>query len=78
MYLLLLKLNPFKEEGISEEMANYLTMALDPSAGGIYELMSRQIFNYKNRIEKLEDELDEILLSKNVTILELFHRIAIR
>jgi hypothetical protein len=59
-------------------MANYMTMALDPSAGAIYQLMSRQISNYQDRIAELEDQLDQILLSKNITILDLFHRIAIR
>jgi hypothetical protein len=59
-------------------MANYMTMALDPSAGAIYQLMSRQISNYQDRIAELEEQLDQILLSKNITILDLFHRIAIR
>jgi hypothetical protein len=59
-------------------MANYMTMALDPSAGAIYQLMSRQISNYQDRIAELEDQLDQILLSKNITIMDLFHRIAIR
>ncbi len=68
----------FKEEGISDDMANYITMALDPSAGAIYQLMSRQISNYEDRIAELEDQLDQVLLSKNITILDLFHRIAIR
>jgi hypothetical protein len=55
-----------------------MTMALDPSAGAIYQLMSRQISNYQDRIAELEDQLDQILLSKNITIMDLFHRIAIR
>ena len=59
-------------------MANYLTMALDPNAANIYELMSKQIPNYREKIMNLEDELDEILISKNISIVELFHKIAIR
>jgi hypothetical protein len=59
-------------------MANYLTMALDPNAANIYELMSKQIPNYREKIMNLEDELDEILISKNISIVNLFHKIAIR
>ena len=59
-------------------MANYLTMALDPNAANIYELMSRQIDNYQERMMELEDELDQILFSRNISIVELFHKIAIR
>ena len=59
-------------------MANYLTMALDPNAANIYELMSKQIPNYQEKIMNLEDELDEILISKNISIVNLFHKIAIR
>jgi hypothetical protein len=59
-------------------MANYLTMALDPNAANIYELMSKQIPKYREKIMNLEDELDEILISKNISIVNLFHKIAIR
>ena len=55
-----------------------MTMALDPNAANIYELMSDQIENYQERILQLEDELDEILLSRNISVFELFHRVAIR
>jgi hypothetical protein len=53
-------------------------MALDPNAANIYELMSKQIPNYREKIMNLEDELDEILISKNISIVNLFHKIAIR
>lgn len=65
-------------EGISVEMANYLTMALDPSAGNIVELMSQEVQNYRETISKLQTELEQILAAKNVTVLDLFYRIAIR
>jgi hypothetical protein len=55
-----------------------MTMALDPNAANIYELMSGQIENYEEKILQLQDELDEILLSKNISIIDLFHRVAIR
>jgi len=63
---------------VSEDLANYMSMAVDPSAGNIVDLMSQQIPNYREGIDKLENELQEKLKAKNVTILELFHRIAIR
>ena len=59
-------------------MANYLTMALDPNSSNLYKMMSEQIGNYKKRILELQDELDRILKFKNITIVDLFHRIAIR
>ena len=59
-------------------MANYITMALDPNAGRTYELMSQQIENYQKNITRLEDELETILNNKNITIVDLFHKIAIR
>jgi len=65
-------------EGITNEMANYLTMALDPNSSNLYKMMSDQIGNYKKRITELQDELDRILKLKNITIVDLFHRIAIR
>ena len=65
-------------EGVSEDLANYMSMALDPSAGNTADLMSQQIPNYREGIENLERELQEKLTAKNVTILELFHKIAIR
>ena len=65
-------------EGITNEMANYLTMALDPNTANLFKMMVGQIENYKQRIDKLQDELDKILKSKNITIVDLFHRIAMR
>ena len=59
-------------------MANYLTMSLDPNAGSLYHLMSSQVNTYQQKIKDLEKELDDILRLKNLTIVELFHKIAIR
>ena len=53
-------------------------MALDPNSSNLYKMMSEQIGNYKKRILELQDELDRILKFKNITIVDLFHRIAIR
>jgi hypothetical protein len=53
-------------------------MALDPNAANIHELMSNQIENYGEKILQLEDELNEILLSINISVIDLFHRVAIR
>ncbi len=59
-------------------MANYLTMALDPNSANLYKMMVGQIENYNQRIDKLQEELETILKSKNLTIVELFHKIAMR
>jgi len=58
-------------------MANYLTMALDPNAGNIHDLMSGQVDHYQEQMMDLEDELQDILLAKNISIIDLFHKIAI-
>jgi hypothetical protein len=58
-------------------MANYLTMALDPNAGNIHDLMSGQVDHYQEQMMDLEDELQDILLAKNTTIIDLFYKIAI-
>ena len=68
----------FSAEGISNEMANYITMALDPNAGHTFALMNDQIGNYQKNITRLEKELETILRTKNITIVDLFHKIAIR
>ena len=69
---------PFPVEGISNEMANYLTMALDPNAASLYRLMSFQIGSHAKRMEELENELDKILRTRNITIVDLMKKIAIR
>ena len=53
-------------------------MNLDPNAANLYKLMLNQVDNYQNIIDDLEAELDRILRSKNLTIVDLYHRIAIR
>ena len=65
-------------EGITNEMANYITMALDPNAGNLYKLMNNQIGNYEKKMEILQSELEQILLVRNLTIVDLFHKIAVR
>ena len=59
-------------------MANYITMALDPNAGHTFALMNDQIGNYQKNITRLEEELETILRTKNMTIVDLFHKIALR
>jgi hypothetical protein len=54
---------------VSDELANYLTMALDPSAGNIVELMSQQVPGYRDRINKLEGELVPIVIKPFPSIL---------
>ena len=68
----------FLAEGISNEMANYITMALDPNAGHTFALMNEQIENYQKHTTRLEEELETLLNKKNMTIVDLFHKIAIR
>ena len=59
-------------------MANYITMALDPNASNLYHLMSHQIGNYAQRIRELQLELEIILRTRNLSIVDLMKKIAIR
>ncbi len=68
----------FSEEGISNQLANYMTMALDPNVGHIVKFMEKNIPKYRERLAKLEDELQKQLKSTNSTLVELFHKVAVR
>ena len=59
-------------------MANYITMALDPNASNLYNLMSYQIGNYAQRIRELQLELENILTTRNLSVVDLMKKIAIR
>jgi hypothetical protein len=44
-------------EGITNEMANYITMSLDPNAANLNKLMTVQIASHAKRMQELEVEL---------------------
>lgn len=55
-----------------------MTMALDPNVGHIVQHMEKVIPTYKETLDGLQVELDEKLRSQKATLLELFHKVAIR
>ena len=66
------------ENGISNEMANYMTMVFDPMAPGVLAAKAEQDPSYADRLDDLSTELDRILSSKNMTFLELMNAVAVR
>jgi hypothetical protein len=65
-------------EGISNNLANYMTMALDPNVGHLVRYMTRQVPDYPSLLQQLELQLEGKLQSSNISILELFHKVAVR
>lgn len=66
------------DEGVSPYLANYMTMALDPNVGHLVSFMREEIPDYDQLLKDLQLELDHQLDSKNLTLIDLFHRIAMK
>ena len=66
------------ENGISNEMANYMTMVFDPMAPSVLAAKTEQEPGYADRLDDLSTELDRILSSRNMTFLELMNAVAVR
>ncbi len=59
-------------------LANYMTMALDPNIAHLANHMKTEYPSFETLLYDLNDELDMKLKSDNLTILELFHKVAVR
>ena len=66
------------EYKISNELANYITMALDSSSASIYEIMSEIHSDYCDEMDALAHELSQILEDLNMSLLDLFKALAVR
>ena len=66
------------ENGISNEMANYMTMVFDPMAPSVLAAKTELEPGYADRLDDLSTELDRILSTKNMTFLELMNAVAVR
>jgi hypothetical protein len=66
------------DEGISNDLANYMTMAIDPNVGHIVKFMEEEIPTYAQKLLNLQKELELKLASSRLTLPELFHKVAIR
>ena len=62
---------------ISNELANYISWSLEFNVKSIYDYMSNHSSGFKQRIEELELQLDQLLIAHNLNILELYKRLAI-
>jgi hypothetical protein len=65
-------------EGVSPSLANYMTMALDPNVGHLVSFMREEVPTYDQLLKDLQLELDQKLDSQNITLIELYHRIAMK
>jgi hypothetical protein len=55
-----------------------MTMAIDPNAGKIVQFMKQEISNYSEMLISLETELQNKLQSSQLTLPQLFHKVAVR
>lgn len=67
----------FIAEGVSDELANYMTMALDPKVGLFVKYQKRN-FGYIALLQQLQRELNVKLITSKLTMLGLYQKIAIR
>ena len=62
---------------ISNELANYISWSLEFNVKSIYDYMSTHTSGFKQITEELKGELDQLLIDRNLTILELYKKLAI-
>lgn len=65
-------------ENISEDLANFITMTLDPNVGNLVSFMKDDIPSYEDTLERLQIELDHKLMHSEVSLIEVFHKIAMK
>lgn len=72
----------FSEMNISNDMANYMTLALDFGLAEYFNFMKTSNVlgsaMFESTMTKLELDLDEILHSSNLSLIELYREVAIR
>jgi hypothetical protein len=69
----------FIAQDISNDMANYMTMALDPNSKGIWENMVLFNDTFRQTLDELSLDLDNIIDSKfNGSIVDLFEAVAMK
>ena len=69
----------FSAENISTNLANYMTIALDPNSKGHIESMKQWGSSFPRLLEELDEELDTLLEEKyEDSLLKLFEKVAIR
>ena len=59
-------------------MANYITMAVRPSTGAVYDFFKRVNPDVIERYTYLANSLDDLLVQSNMNLVDLFKHLAIR
>jgi len=68
----------FSAEGLSNDLVSYLSVVFDPNAGHLHKMLAREVPDFTTRVANAEKELKKHLADNHITIIDLFHRIAIR
>lgn len=63
---------------VSNNLANYLSMALDPNMKATYDFMVTASNSTKLIFENMEAQLEAILTSNSISILDLFRNLAVK
>ena len=63
---------------VSNDLANYMTTVYDQSYNSLYHGMVKVDPNYSTSVKNLENQLDNVLLDNNLTLVQLFNKSAIK
>lgn len=67
-----------KSQNISDELANYMTMVLDPNVKDFLENIKITHPEYIQVLHQYKNDLDRILKQNQMSLLDLYHKIAVR
>ena len=68
----------FTDYNITNEMANYITMAVRPSTGAVYDFFKRVNPDVIDKYTYLANSLDDLLVQYDMNLLDLYKVLAIR
>ena len=63
----------YQAVGMSNNLANYMTMALDPNVAHLVKFMNKNVPAYAQLLDQLQEELDIKLIKSKLSIVDLFH-----
>jgi len=65
-------------ENMSDELADYITMTLDPNVGNLVSFMKEDIPLYQEKLDNLQTELEDKLTRSGISLIELYEKIAMK
>mgnify|MGYP001179195043 FL=1 len=68
----------FTDYNITNEMANYITMAVRPSTGAVYDFFKRVNPDVIDKYVYLANSLDDLLVQYDMNLVDLYKVLAIR